>query len=173
MLATAVIFTFVLRTKIQSSFSSLLPLHPIFPTVSGLWWPPEGQKREPTSLMLGSEANSLSTQPTHKVNIYHFLQISFLYKKPALKHIICYHAETYPNINSVWTAFENTLIAGSGIISYAPVFTDYFYQGLKEFYDDNVQYMEIRTTLPEVLVITCFFSPSVCSRSWFISSTGL
>nr|CAH0104793.1 unnamed protein product [Daphnia galeata] len=58
--------------------------------------------------------------------------------------------ETYPNINSVWTAFENTLIAGSGIITYAPVFTDYFYQGLQSFYDDNVQYIEIRTTLPQV-----------------------
>ena len=59
-------------------------------------------------------------------------------------------ATTYPNINSVWTAFENTLIATSGIVSYAPVFVEYFYQGLESFYDDNVQYMEIRTVLPEV-----------------------
>ncbi|KZS10612.1 Adenosine deaminase-related growth factor C [Daphnia magna] len=58
--------------------------------------------------------------------------------------------EAYPNINSVWTAFENTLIAGSGIITFAPVFTDYFYEGLQSFYDDNVQYIEIRTTLPQV-----------------------
>ena len=59
-------------------------------------------------------------------------------------------AATYPNINSVWTAFENTLIATSGIVTYAPVFSDYFYQGLQSFYDDNVQYLEIRTVLPTV-----------------------
>lgn len=58
--------------------------------------------------------------------------------------------ETYPNINSVWSAFENTLGTAFGMFSYAPVFTDYFYQALQSFYDDNVQYMEIRTTLPQV-----------------------
>ncbi|XP_046633140.1 adenosine deaminase 2-like [Daphnia pulicaria] len=69
--------------------------------------------------------------------------------------------ETYPNINSVWTAFENTLIAASGIITYAPVFTDYFYQGLQSFYDDNVQYIEIRTTLPLVYDLDGTFTDEV------------
>jgi len=65
----------------------------------------------------------------------------------------------------VWAAFENTLIAASGIITYAPVFSDYTYQGLESFYNDNVQYMEIRTTLPEVVYVkkpNSFFNFLTC-----------
>lgn len=57
---------------------------------------------------------------------------------------------TYPNINTVWRAFENTLGAAFGMITYYPVFYEYFYRALQMFYDDNVQYVEIRTTLPQV-----------------------
>jgi len=59
-------------------------------------------------------------------------------------------AETYPNSNVVWRAFEDALISISGILNYAPVFRDYFYEGLQSIYDDNVQYVEIRTLLPQV-----------------------
>lgn len=61
------------------------------------------------------------------------------------------YEEAYPNINSVWNAFENTLISTNGIISYGPVFTDYLYEGLRAYHEDNVQYIEIRTTLFQVL----------------------
>ena len=71
--------------------------------------------------------------------------IGFLYNSFPFEWI-----EAYPDINTVWSAFESTLISASGIISYAPVFVDYFYQALQSFYDDNVQYVEIRTTIPEV-----------------------
>lgn len=71
----------------------------------------------------------------------------------------CITLETYPTINDVWTAFENSLIAASGIITYESVFVDYLYQGLLSFYEDNVQYMEIRTTLPKVTYrYSLFFS---------------
>lgn len=59
--------------------------------------------------------------------------------------------DVYPDINTVWKAFGNTFVVGEGIITYEPVFTDYFYQGLLDFYNDNVQYIEIRTTLPPVI----------------------
>lgn len=68
----------------------------------------------------------------------------------------CITLETYPTINDVWAAFENTLIAASGIITYEPVFVDYLYEGLQSFYKDNVQYMEIRTTLPKVASSSLF-----------------
>jgi hypothetical protein len=107
--------------------------------------------------MLGSGRSYHSTPQPHKV--FFSLYILFHLRKCAVNYnnvyLFCrYTLETYPNINSVWTAFENTLIAGSGIITYAPIFTDYFYQGLQSFYDDNVQYIEIRTTLPQVCLIS-------------------
>jgi adenosine deaminase CECR1 len=56
----------------------------------------------------------------------------------------------YPNINAVWSSFEKYFVTSGGLICYEPVFHDYFYKGLEEFYEDNVQYMEIRTTLPTI-----------------------
>ena len=62
-------------------------------------------------------------------------------------------ADAYPDINAVWNAFERSLAAPNGIILYAPVFVDYIYQGLQSFYDDNVQYIEIRTSLAAVRLL--------------------
>ena len=37
-----------------------------------------------------------------------------------------------------------------GLILYAPVFEDYLWEGLRQFREDNVQYLEIRGLLPKV-----------------------
>ncbi|XP_017039308.1 adenosine deaminase 2 [Drosophila ficusphila] len=37
-----------------------------------------------------------------------------------------------------------------GLLRYAPLWGDYFYNGLKEFYADGVQYLEVRSVVPEL-----------------------
>lgn len=54
------------------------------------------------------------------------------------------------DINTVWSRFEEILIRANGLINYKPVFSDYFYEALREFRADNVQYVEVRALLPEV-----------------------
>ncbi|XP_045175123.2 adenosine deaminase AGSA-like [Mercenaria mercenaria] len=54
------------------------------------------------------------------------------------------------DINTVWTRFELILTRANGLINYKPVFGDYFYEALREFHSDNVQYVEVRALLPEV-----------------------
>lgn len=54
------------------------------------------------------------------------------------------------DINQVWQRFEMILVRANGLINYRPVFTDYYFEALREFWDDNVQYVEVRALLPEV-----------------------
>ncbi|XP_023124881.1 adenosine deaminase 2-A [Amphiprion ocellaris] len=56
----------------------------------------------------------------------------------------------YPSQDVVWEAFEQKFLALWGLVMYAPVFREYFYQGLSEFYMDNVMYVELRVLLAEI-----------------------
>lgn len=59
-------------------------------------------------------------------------------------------SQAYPDVNSVWNKFMDYFGKVEGLMLYAPVFEDYLYEGLKEFRQDNVQYLEIRGLLPPV-----------------------
>ncbi|KAF5290658.1 hypothetical protein FQR65_LT01948 [Abscondita terminalis] len=56
----------------------------------------------------------------------------------------------YNSINDVWDAFQNMFTVVKGLVTYRPVFEDFFYQALKELYDDNVMYLEYRGTIPKL-----------------------
>lgn len=56
----------------------------------------------------------------------------------------------YLNQAVLWDRFEQAFLAVGGLITFAPVFREYYYRGLGEFYLDNVMYLELRALLPEV-----------------------
>ncbi|XP_022432858.1 adenosine deaminase 2 isoform X2 [Delphinapterus leucas] len=62
---------------------------------------------------------------------------------------------TYANQDAVWAKFETIFFAIAGLVSYAPVFRDYISQGLEEFYQDNVLYLELRAMLYPVSTLLC------------------
>ncbi|XP_039664297.1 adenosine deaminase 2-A [Perca fluviatilis] len=49
----------------------------------------------------------------------------------------------YPSQDVIWDTFEQVFQAAWGLVTYAPVFRDYYYQGLTQFYMDNVMYLEL------------------------------
>lgn len=57
--------------------------------------------------------------------------------------------EAYPDAASAWRRFRLLFLSADGLIYFAPVTRLYVYEALQEFYDDNVQYLEIRSLLTE------------------------
>ncbi|XP_014238435.1 adenosine deaminase 2-like [Trichogramma pretiosum] len=56
--------------------------------------------------------------------------------------------QAYANVDEAWSKFMSIFIFLGPMLTYRPVFEDYFYQGLLEFYNDNIIYLELRTVLP-------------------------
>lgn len=56
----------------------------------------------------------------------------------------------YHSQDVIWGRFEQAFMAMLGLVTYAPVFREYYYRGLQEFYSDNVMYLEVRALLPQV-----------------------
>nr|XP_023017868.1 adenosine deaminase 2-A-like [Leptinotarsa decemlineata] len=59
-------------------------------------------------------------------------------------------AKSYPDLNTVWQSFMDIVGAIENLVAFKPVWQEYFYQVLKELYEDNVMYLEFRAYLPKV-----------------------
>ncbi|CAH1105471.1 unnamed protein product [Psylliodes chrysocephalus] len=65
--------------------------------------------------------------------------------------LICENPDVaYPDVDTVWKSFQKLFINLEKLITYKPVFQEYFYQVLKEAYEENVKYLEFRGFLPNV-----------------------
>lgn len=56
----------------------------------------------------------------------------------------------YPDINTVWSRFQNMFITNGGFLSYLPTFKDFHYQIMQELFDDNIMYAEFRSSIKTV-----------------------
>jgi len=78
--------------------------------------------------------------------------ITRLYKQLTL--VVDDPEKVYPTANVIWSRFVSSFLSTFDLLMYAPVFKAYVYEGLQQFYDDGVQYVELRSLLQPVL---CYF----------------
>ncbi|XP_077423383.1 adenosine deaminase 2-A [Vanacampus margaritifer] len=74
----------------------------------------------------------------------------------------------YPDQVVVWEKFKLNFMAVMGLLTYAPVFREYFYHGLSLLNDDHVMYVEVRALLPEVYEL----DGSVHDSAWALKTYG-
>ena len=72
------------------------------------------------------------------------------YFKSHLSIVVDNPEVVYPNVNTVWAAFAKRFGTLMSLLNYKNLVLDYFYQGMQEFYDDGVQYMEVRSVLAPI-----------------------
>ncbi|XP_076240571.1 adenosine deaminase [Calliopsis andreniformis] len=54
----------------------------------------------------------------------------------------------YANIDAAWSKFQGIFTFINPLVTYRPVYEDHFLKALEELYEDNVIYLELRSTLP-------------------------
>uniref|UniRef100_A0A1I8PKD4 Adenosine deaminase n=1 Tax=Stomoxys calcitrans TaxID=35570 RepID=A0A1I8PKD4_STOCA len=64
------------------------------------------------------------------------------------EHLTLYPVQKFEDNNQAWQQFMGIFGLLDGLLLYAPVWADYYYNALEEFYADGVQYLEFRSTLP-------------------------
>lgn len=59
-------------------------------------------------------------------------------------------AVTYSNVDKAWNKFVDIFRFINPLLTYRPVYEDHFLKALEELYEDNVIYLELRSTLPNL-----------------------
>ncbi|KAM8708983.1 hypothetical protein ACLKA7_015881 [Drosophila subpalustris] len=70
-----------------------------------------------------------------------------------LRRFSMYPVSTYQTNNAAWVDFMSIFILLDGLLLYAPVWRDYYYNALEELHTDGVQYLELRSLLPSLYCI--------------------
>ncbi|KAH8303630.1 hypothetical protein KR018_009177 [Drosophila ironensis] len=64
------------------------------------------------------------------------------------ERLTLYPTKKFEDNNAAWSTFMDIFGLLDGLVLYAPVWADYYYSALEEFYEDGVQYLEFRSLLP-------------------------
>ncbi|EDV51932.1 adenosine deaminase 2-A [Drosophila erecta] len=59
-----------------------------------------------------------------------------------------YPTKKFEDNNAAWSSFMSIFNLLDGLVMYAPVWADYYYKALEEFYEDGVLYLEFRSVVP-------------------------
>lgn len=65
----------------------------------------------------------------------------------------------YNTVDKAWEKFNSIFTAQKPWLSYRPVFEDIYYRALQDFYEDNIMYAEIRSTLSSIYDFDRVYGP--------------
>ncbi|XP_030572689.1 adenosine deaminase 2 [Drosophila novamexicana] len=71
-------------------------------------------------------------------------------KKYLQSRFSMYPFSSFLSNNQAWNQFMSIFILLDGLLLYAPVWAEYYYNALTEMYADGVQYLELRSLLPDL-----------------------
>ncbi|XP_017132961.1 adenosine deaminase 2 [Drosophila elegans] len=71
-------------------------------------------------------------------------------RKHLLVRFSMYPLASFTTNAHAWRHITGIFDLLDGLLQYAPLWGDYFYNALKQFYADGVQYLEVRTVLPQL-----------------------
>ncbi|KAH8266128.1 hypothetical protein KR038_006012, partial [Drosophila bunnanda] len=64
------------------------------------------------------------------------------------ERLTLYPTKKFEDNNAAWSTFMTIFELLDGLVMYAPVWADYYYSALEEFYEDGVLYLEFRSLVP-------------------------
>ncbi|XP_052844155.1 adenosine deaminase 2-A [Drosophila gunungcola] len=64
------------------------------------------------------------------------------------ERLTLYPTKKFEDNNAAWSTFMTIFNLLDGLLMYAPVWADYYYSALEEFYEDGVLYLEFRSVVP-------------------------
>ncbi|KAH8307296.1 hypothetical protein KR044_009187 [Drosophila immigrans] len=73
--------------------------------------------------------------------------------KYLMRRFSMYPVSSYATNNAAWRDFNSIFMLIDGLLLYAPIWRDYYYNALTELHEDGVQYLELRSVMPQLYCI--------------------